>query len=86
MFGVGGGADCQRRHNNTKVFLNNHFRTGTLAPDQITFGWGESESVDKEVIEEYFLGNNDALRNWADKRAHKVKDKINEDEQTIYSY
>lgn len=59
---------------NSKVFLNHHFRTGVLKPEQTTFGWGKSETVDKEVIEEYFLGNNGALEAWAEKRKKVAED------------
>ena len=54
---------------NTKVFLNNHFRTGLLKANQTSFGWGKAESVSQDVIEEYFLGNNEALIDWKRKMA-----------------
>jgi len=53
---------------NGKTFINQHFRTGVLKPGQESFNYGKVEGADHEVIEQYFLGNNEALKAWAERR------------------
>ncbi|MBO9672158.1 MAG: RES family NAD+ phosphorylase [Sphingobacteriaceae bacterium] len=53
---------------NGKTFINQHFRTGLLTPGQESFSYGKVEGADQEVIEQYFLDNNEALKAWAERR------------------